>query len=111
VRMGRAPSGTGDQLDVRQITALNTESGRVQLLRRVPQATDRAEALAEVVTELMDRSAPAHAIIHYSNNRDEGKALQRSLSRRVTFAECHMSEYSPLVTCASGPLLGVAFYQ
>jgi len=111
MRMGRAPATATGSLDVRQITGLATDTGRVQLLRKLNLDEDRVEALGEMVEGMVGGGKPVHAIVHFSNNRDEGERLKRLISRRLKCAELYMSEYSPLVTCASGPLLGVGFYS
>ncbi|MEW6141852.1 MAG: DegV family protein [Chloroflexota bacterium] len=111
MRMGRASATATESLDVRQITGLDMETGRVQLLRKLNQDEDRVKALGEMVVEMVSERQMVHAIVHFSNNRDEGERLKRLISRHLKCAELYMSEYSPLVTCASGPLLGVGFYS
>ncbi len=111
IRMGRAPATAAETLDMRQITGLSTDTGRVQLLRKLNQDEDRVEALGELVVGMVGEGKSVHAIVHFSNNRDEGERLKRLIARRLECAELYMSEYSPLITCASGPLLGVGFYS
>jgi len=111
MRMGRAPAAAAEALDMRQITGLSTDTGRVQLLRRLNQDEDCVEALGELVVGMVGQWKSVHAIVHFSNNRDEGERLKRLIARRLECAELYMSEYSPLITCASGPLLGVGFYS
>jgi fatty acid-binding protein DegV len=63
------------------------------------------------VKEYADTRKPLHAIVHYSNCREDAAQLKSLVEASYQCAEIYMSEYSPVMVSTTGPMCGLSFYS
>ncbi len=114
MKTGRAPrntSGLGELLKVKPIIGFIDDSGYTEVIGRVVGKQRSIEKLVEMVEKYADTTQPLHMMVHYSNNKTEGEELKQLIAARYHCAEIHLTEYTPVMCSATGPLVGLSFYS
>jgi DegV family protein with EDD domain len=111
VRIGRMPQSalTAQTSGIRPIIGMTDESGSVQNITAVPQQQALPQ-LVELAGKYMDSGKPVHAMVHYSENREEAEELKKLFTLKYNCVEFYMTEYSPAALCGTGLMTGLSFY-
>ena len=112
-RLGRAPriaSWIGDLLNIKPLIGMSGGEGTVQPWGRVRTKSRALAQLVEVVKERVGTRNSLHAIIHYSETKDEVEKLKELMTSQFDCTELYFSEFTPVMCTHTGPLVGVSFY-
>jgi DegV family protein with EDD domain len=113
INIGRAPKITsiGERLNVKPIIGFVDDTGQVEVVARVRNRQKSLSTLVDLVDKYVDTSQPLHMMVHYCNGIEQGEELRDMLTSRYNCVEMHLSEYSPIVLCAVGSLVGLSVYS
>jgi DegV family protein with EDD domain len=114
IKIGRAPrgsSGLGEIFQVKPIIGFVDDSGYTEVLARVRGKQKSLEKLVDMVDEYADTSKKMHFMVNYSNSVEDGQELKRLVAARYPGGELFMTEYSPVMCSATGPVIGLSFYS
>ena len=114
IRIGRAPRNSGaigDFLQVKPIVGFIDDTGWMEVIARVRGKQKSLTKLVELVEKYIDIRKPLHVMIHYSDSKEEGETVRQMISSKYKCAEIYMSEYTPVMVSATGPVVGLAFYS
>jgi DegV family protein with EDD domain len=113
INIGRAPKITsiGERLNVKPIIGFVDDTGQVEVVARVRNRQKSLNTLVDLVDKYVDTSQPLHMMVHYSNGIEQGEELRDMLTDRYNCVEIHLSEYSPVMVGAAGPLVGLSVYS
>ena len=112
VRIGRMPkSAVSDATaNVRPIIGMTDNSGTVQNLTAMPRQM-ALEKLVELAGKYLAPDKPVHAMVHYSEYRQEAEELKKLVTSRYNCVEFYMSEYTPAALCSTGLMTGLSVYS
>ncbi len=113
MRIGRAPKATsiGEMLDVKPIIGFVDDTGLIDVVARVRGKRKSLTTLVELVEKYVDTDKPIHAMVHYTNGLEEVEELRDLLVSRYNCVEMHLTELSPVMVSAAGPLVGLSVYS
>jgi len=113
ISMGRAPrSGNiGEMLGVKPIIGFVDDTGMTEVVARVRGRHRSLAKVADLVGRYVDGDRPIHLMVHYSNGAGDAEELMALLRQQYTCAESYSTPYSPTMVGATGPMVGVSFYQ
>ncbi len=114
IRIGRAPrnsAGIGEFLNIKPIIGFIDDSGYTEVIARVRGRQKSLDKMVELVEKYVDVSKPLHVMTHYCDSREEGEALKQKVVSRYNCVEVHVTEYSPVMLGATGPVIGLSFYS
>jgi DegV family protein with EDD domain len=113
IKIGRAPKTAymGELFQVKPIIGMVNNTGLVENLGRARGMEKTMAKLVELTEQYVDRSKPAHIMVHYSNSIADGEKLKGMVTSRFNCAELYFTPYSPVMGGAVGPVLAISFYQ
>lgn len=113
IKVGRAPKAAyfGELLQVKPIVGMVNGTGFVDLLGRVRGKRKAMLKLATMVKEYIDTSKPIHMMVHYTDSIEAGEELKDMVTSRYNCAELYFTPYTPVMACATGPVLSLSFYS
>jgi DegV family protein with EDD domain len=113
MQIGRAPKATkvGEMLNVKPLIGFVDDTGLIEVVSRVRGRNKALSTLVDLVGKYVDTGQPLHMMVHYSNGREQGEELRDLLTSRYRYAEIYLSEYSPVMVGAAGPLVGLSVYS
>jgi DegV family protein with EDD domain len=113
INIGRAPKMTsiGEWLNVKPIIGFVDDTGQVEVVARVRNRQKSLSTLVDLVDKYVDTEQPLHMMVHYSDGIGQGEELRDMLVSRYNCVEMHLSEYSPVMVGAAGPLIGLSVYS
>jgi len=114
IKIGRAPkttTGIGELLQVKPIIGFVDDTGLLDMLGRVRGKHKAMTKLVDLVKEYIDTDTPVHIMVHYSNCFEDGEELREIITSKYNCAELYMTEYTPVMVSATGPMIGLAFYS
>lgn len=113
MKIGRAPKTAliGELLNVKPIVGMVKDTGVMDNLGRERGKQKALHKIVDMVEEHTDISKPLHVIIHYSDHIEDGEQVRKIVTAKYNCAEVYMSELSPVVLTATGPMVGLAFYS
>ena len=113
IKIGRAPKTAylGELLQVKPIVGMVNGTGFVDLLGRVRGKRKAMLKLVDMVKEYIDTSKPLHIMVHYTDSMEVGKELRDMVTSRYNCAELYFTPYTPVMACATGPVLSLSFYS
>ena len=113
IQIGRAPKITsvGEMLNVKPIVGFVDDTGQIDVVARVRGRAKALKTLVELVDTYVDTDRPLHMMVHYSNGIEQGEELRDLITSRYKCVEMHLSEYSPVMYGAAGPLVGLSVYS
>ena len=112
MRIGRAPRVTsiGEMLNVKPIIGFVDDTGLIEVVARVRGKRKSVTTLVELVDKYVDTDKPIHAMVHYTDGLEHGEELRDLLASRYNCVEIHLTQLSPVMVSAAGPLLGLSVY-
>ena len=113
MRIGRAPKVTsiGEMLNVKPIIGFVDDTGLLDVVARVRGKKKSFAILAELVEKYVDTDKPIHVMVHYSNGVEQVEELKDLLVSRYNCVEMHLTQLSPVMLSAAGPLVGLSVYS
>lgn len=113
MRIGRAPRVTsiGEMLNVKPIIGFVDDTGLIEVVARVRGKRKSVTTLVELVEKYVDTDKPIHAMVHYTDGLEHGEELRDLLASRYNCVEIHLTQLSPVMVSAAGPLLGLSVYS
>ncbi len=113
IKIGRAPKTAylGELLQVKPIVGMVNGTGFVDLLGRVRGKRKALLKLVDMVKEYIDTSKPVHIMVHYTDNIEVGEELKDMVTSRYNCAELYLTPYTPVMACATGPVMSLSFYS
>jgi DegV family protein with EDD domain len=113
IRIGRAPKTAiiGNLLQVKPILGMVNRTGLVESLGRTRGKQQAKAKMVDMIEEYIDTTKPVHIIIHYSERIEYVEGLEEMVTSRYNCSEVYVSEFTPVMATAMGPLVGLAFYS
>lgn len=112
IRIGRAPKNAniGEMLNIKPIIGFVDDSGLFEVVGRVGGKDKAINKMVDIVKKYVDTMNPLHVIVHYSNRPEEAEQLKRLIASRYKCSELFVSEFTPVMCSATGPMVGMGFY-
>jgi len=99
-------------LQVKPITGIDVETGKVEPMARVRTRGKVIAKLIEMMDERAKDAGPLHVAIMHGDVAEEAEKLQKIVADRYKPAELMLSEITPVIGTHTGPgTLGLAFYN
>ncbi|MFC1861379.1 DegV family protein [Chloroflexota bacterium] len=112
MKLGRAPKTAiiGEVLQVKPFIGMVGGTGLVESLGKTRGKQKAMVKMVDMVKDYVDSDKPLHVIVHYSDRIEEGEELKKLVTSKYNCTEVYMTEYTPVMASATGPMVGVAFY-
>lgn len=113
IRIGRMPksAATEEKLRFRPVIARTDPGNDGNMEKLPPVEVDQAlEKLLEMAGKYIDATKPVHAIIHYSEYREEADQFKQMFVAKYHPVELYLTEYSPAALSSTGLMTGISFY-
>lgn len=112
IKGGRAPKTAmiGELLQVKPIIGLVSNTGLVSALGRVRTKRKALLKMVDMVKDFIDTNKPVHLMVHYSESIEDGKELREMVTSKLDCTEVYITELTPVMSCHTGPMMGLAFY-
>ena len=113
IKIGRAPKTAiiGNILQVKPILGMVNRTGLVESLGRVRGKRKAMTKMVDMIKEYIDITKPVHIIAHYSERIEDAEELKEIVTSRYNCSEVYVSEFTPVMAAALGPVVGLAFYS
>lgn len=114
IRIGRAPrhaSGFGELLQVKPIIGFVDDTGLLDVVARVRGQRKALLKMVNLVEKYAEPDMPLHVMVHYTDGIDTGQELKEMVAERYNCEEIIITRITPVVLCACGPVMGLAFYS
>ena len=113
IRIGRAPVELvqNKQASVKPILGIVSGKGVVENLDKAETVTAALPKMADMVGKYIDTNKPVHIMLHYPDRTQECEQLRGLVTSKYKCAEVYMSEYTPTMIIAAGPMFGLSFYS
>jgi len=113
VNMGRAPrsGNVGEMLGVKPIIGFVDDTGLTEVVARVRGKNRSLAKVVDLIDRYADTDRPMHLMVHHSNGTADAERLMAMVTERYTCAESYLTPYSPAMVGATGPMVGLSFYQ
>ena len=113
IRIGRAPKTAviGDLLQVKPIIGMVKRTGLVESLGRARGKRKAMAKMVEMIADYIDTTKPVHIIVHYSERIEDVEELKEMVTSRYNCSEVYVSEFTPVMAAAMGPVVALAFYS
>ena len=113
IKGGRAPKTAyiGEFLQVKPIIGMVNNTGLVENLGRVRGNHKAMAKLVDMVKDYIDTNKPVHMMVHYTDNIEDGEKLRDMVTSQYNCAELYLTPYTPVMGCASGPVVALSFYS
>jgi DegV family protein with EDD domain len=113
INMGRAPrsGNVGEMLGVKPIIGFVDDTGLTEVVARVRGRHRSIAKVVDLVDRYVDADRPIHLMVHYSNGTADAEQLMTMIKQRYTCVESYSTPYSAAMVSATGPMVGVSFYQ
>lgn len=113
IKGGRAPKTAiiGEFLQIRPIIGLVNDSGLVVSLGKGRGKQKTFAKMVDLVKDYVDISKPVNIMVHYSARIEDGEELRRMVTSRYNHAEVYLTELTPVMSCHTGPSVGLSFYS
>ena len=113
IKGGRAPKTAlvGELLQVKPIIGLVSNTGLVDAVGRVRTKRKALLKMVDMVKDYIDTNKPVHLMVQYSESIEDGEELREMVTSRYNCTEVYMTELTPVMSCHTGPMMGLAFYS
>jgi DegV family protein with EDD domain len=113
IRSGRAPKTAylGELVGVKPIIGGVKGDGLTEMLDKVRGKEKALDRLVEMVAMYSDAAKPLHAMVHYTNNIEDGKKIMEMVKAKYNCAEIYLTFQSPLSGGHTGPITVISFYS
>ncbi|MDD5092846.1 MAG: DegV family protein [Dehalococcoidia bacterium] len=113
IKGGRAPKFAGtlaNLIQMKPVIGMMNLTGILDFSDRVRTTPKAMARLIEITLRYALPDKPAHIIVHYSDDLSKGEKLKEMLAAEFNCAELYMSQVTPMVSCQTGPMVGLSFY-
>jgi DegV family protein with EDD domain len=112
LKIGRIPQSAAseEKLKFRPVIGMTNNSGLMETFPPVAVG-EELEKLVDMAEKLIIPGHPVHAIVHYSEYRDEAENLKRLFTAKFNPVELYITEFSPAALSSTGLMTGLAFYS
>jgi len=113
MRIGRAPKTAiiGEMLKVKPIIGMVNRTGRMENLGKTMGKLKSMAKMVDMVKEYVETEKPIHVNVHYSDRIEDGEELKKIVTSRYDCTEVYLTEFTPVMAAALGPVVGLAFYS
>ncbi len=113
IKIGRAPKVAyiGEVLSVKPIIGMVSGTGFVESLGRVRGSRKAMVKLADMIGDYIDSGKPVHLLVHYTDRIEAGEELRDLATSRYDCAEVYLTPFTPVMACATGPVVALSFYS
>lgn len=113
IKIGRAPKTAiiGELLQVKPIIGMVNGTGLIENLGRVRTKRKAMVKIADMIKEHIDTKKPVRVMVHYSDRIEDGEQLREMVTFRYNCAEVYLTEFTPVMASAIGPVVGLSFYS
>jgi|WetSurMetagenome_2_1015567.scaffolds.fasta_scaffold100027_2 DegV family protein with EDD domain len=113
IRSGRAPKTAylGEMVGVKPIIGGVKGDGLTEMLDKVRGKEKCLDRIVEMVGEYSDTGKPLHAMVHYTDNIEDGKKVLEMVKAKYNCAEIYLTFQSPLSGGHTGPIVVISFYS
>ena len=113
MRIGRAPKATsiGEMLNVKPIVGFVDDTGSIEVVARVRGKRKSLDTLVNLVEKYVDTNQQIHVMVHYMDGMEQGEELRDLITSRYDCAEIYMTEFTPVMVSAVGPMVGLSVYS
>ena len=113
IKGGRAPKVAMlvNLLQVKPIIGLVSNTGMVAPLGRVRTKRKALLKMVDMVKDYIDTSQPVHLMVQYSESVEDGEELREMATSKLDCTEVYLTELTPVMSCHTGPMMGLAFYS
>ncbi len=113
IKIGRAPKTAllGEFLQVKPIIGMVNGTGLVENLGRVRTKRKAMVKMADMVKDYIDTAKPVHVMVHYTDCIEDGEELKEIVTSQYNCAEAYLTEFTPVMASAMGPVVGLSFYS
>jgi len=113
MRIGRAPKATsvGEVLNVKPVIGFVDDTGLIEVVARVRGKRKSLDTLVNLVDKYVDTKQPLHVMVHYMDGIQQGEELRELITSRYNCAEVYMTEFTPVMVSATGPMVGLSVYS
>ncbi|MBI2854317.1 MAG: DegV family protein [Chloroflexi bacterium] len=114
INIGRAPknaTSVGELLQVKPVIGFIDDTGLLEIVARVRGRGKAVSKILDLVEEYADTRLPLHANVHYTHDPAQAEQLKQSLVSRYKCSEVYVTQFSPVMIGAVGPLVGLSFYS
>ncbi len=113
IKSGRAPKTAymGELFQVKPIIGMVNNTGLVENLGRARGKEKALAKLVDLMGEYIDSSKPVHINVHYTNSIEDGEQLKKLVTSRFNCTEVYMTDYTPVMSGHTGPVVAVSFYS
>jgi DegV family protein with EDD domain len=109
-RVGRAAAWAGSILDLKPVLEHSTSAGETVPAARPRTRAKAIERMLDIMAERVG-SSMVHAIVHHTDEPEEGEKLKAEIGLRFQCIEHYITEYTPVMGVHAGPgVLAVSFY-
>jgi DegV family protein with EDD domain len=99
-------------LQVKPITGININTGKVEPLARVRTKAKVMDKLIEMMDERVSSTGPLHVAVMHGDATGEAGKLEKMVAAKYNPVELMRSEITPVIGTHTGPgTLGLAFYN
>jgi fatty acid-binding protein DegV len=112
IKGGRAPriALLGDLMGVKPIIGLVNNTGKVDPLCKPRTRRKALQTMVDMLQDYVDTSKPLHVMVHYAESLEDGKTLLNMVTSTYHCAEVSLTEFTPVMSCHTGPMVGLSFY-
>jgi len=113
IKGGRAPKTAlvGELLQVKPIIGLVSNTGLADALSRARTKRKALLKIVDMVKDYIDTDKPVHLMVQYSESIEDGEELKNMVTSRYNCTEVYMTELTPVMSCHTGPMVGIAVYS
>ena len=113
IKGGRAPKTAlvGELLQVKPIIGLVSNTGLVDAVGRVRTKRKALLKMVDMVKDYIDINQPVHLMVQYSESIEDGEELRELVTSSYNCTEVYLTELTPVMSCHTGPMMGLAFYS
>lgn len=113
IKIGRAPKTAylGELFQVKPLIGMVNGSGLVENLGRARGKEKAMATLRELVKAHTDTTKPLHVNVHYTNSIADGEELKKRVTSKYNCVEVYVTDFTPVMSGAVGPVVGMTFYS
>lgn len=113
IKGGRAPKAAGlfaELIKMKPIVGMVNGTGIMDFSDKARTKSKAMTRMIEISRQYMKPDKRPHIIVQYSDNIEEGEKLKEMVAAEFDCAELYMTQWTPVMCCHVGPLVGLAFY-
>ena len=112
INIGRAPKSTflGEALNVKPIIGFVDDTGLVEVVSRVRGRRKALDTMVRLIGRYVDTDRELHLMVHHVDGTEEAMDQKERITAKYRCTESYVTQYTPVMVSAVGPMLGLAVY-